>query len=579
VSIPTTTPAGVKLSATVCQAFQDTVSARRGESAVRTRGGEIDWSWEEYARRVREAAAALAGLGLQRGDTMAVWLGNRPEFHIADAAAMHLGAASFSVYPTYTAEQAGHVIADAGARMLVTEPAFLDQALSVRESGRTPLETIALVEGAHASAMDWGELLACAQDDFDFDAAVAAVEPDDLITLIYTSGTTGPPKGVHLTHGNVIAQLGALKAMLDLPDGARAISWLPMAHIAERMCTHYFPIAFGWAVTACEDPRAIADLLPEVRPVFFFSPPRLWEKLRAGVLAAADDDAKAAIDQALERVRAGEGPQDGPVQQAIRARVGFDEIRAAVVGAAPCPPEVIEFWHAVGVPLGELYGMSETTGVATVNPPDAVHIGTVGVPVPGIEVKLSDAGEVLMRGPVVMRGYRNLPDKTAEAIDPDGWMHSGDVGQFDEDGYLRIVDRIKELIINAAGKNMSPANIEAALKTGSDLIGQACCIGDARPYNVALITLDPDAAAAFAARHGIHPAPESLVGDERVQEEVAAGVQRANQRLARVEQIKKFTVLPVEWLPDSDELTPTMKLKRKPISEKYAAEIEQMYGG
>ena len=219
------------------------------------------------------------------------------------------------------------------------------------------------------------------------------------------------------------------------------------------------------------------------------------------------------------------------------------------MGAAPCPPEVIEFWHALGVPLGEIYGMSETTGLATANRPEAIRIGTVGPATSACEVKLGENNEVLMRGPVIMRGYRNLPDKTAEAIDEDGWLHSGDVGEFDDDGYLRIVDRIKELIINAAGKNMSPANIEATVKASSDLIGQACCIGDARPYNVALIVLDPEVAAAFAQRHGRPDGSlKALARDERVREEIEAAIERANEKLARVEQIKRFTILENEWL-------------------------------
>jgi long-subunit acyl-CoA synthetase (AMP-forming) len=395
------------------------------------------------------------------------------------------------------------------------------------------------------------------------------VSPEDLVTLIYTSGTTGPPKGVELTHRNLCTQIAVTAGRLDLPDGMRAISYLPMGHVAERLCTHYLPMVAGWDVTACPDPRAVVDLLPQVRPGFFFSPPRLWEKLRAAVIASLDDGARGTLDAALERVRAGDGPQDGPLQRAVRAKLGFDQVRVAVVGAAPCPAEVIEFWHALGVPLSELYGMSETTGVATVNPPDAIRIGTVGAPLLGVEVRLSEEGEVLMRGPVIMRGYRNLPERTAEAIDADGWLHSGDVGVFDERGYLRIVDRIKELIINAAGKNMSPANIEATLKTSGELIGQVCVIGDARPYNVALITLDPEARRAFAERHG----------DEAIAAEVGREVARGNARLARVEQIKRFAVLEDEWVPGGDELTPTMKLRRKPIAEKHAAAIERLYAG
>ena len=238
------------------------------------------------------------------------------------------------------------------------------------------------------------------------------------------------------------------------------------------------------------------------------------------------------------------------------------------VGAAPTPREVIEFFHAIGIPLAELWGMSETSGYGTCNPPEKIKIGTVGPPSPGAEIRLADDGEVLIRGPFIMTGYRNQPEKTSEALDAEGWLHTGDIGEFDDDGYLRLVDRKKELIINAAGKNMSPANIEAKLKASSPVIGQAIAIGDGKPYNVALITLDPDVAPAFEQQHG----------KEAVAAEVQRGVDAANEQLARVEQIKKFTLLDEEWEPGGDELTPTMKLKRKPINEKYAKEIEELYG-
>ena len=498
----------------------------------------MDLARVRRARRRRRRG--IDGIGLRRGDTVAMWLSNRPEFHVADAATMRLGAAPFSVYSTFTVEQAEHVVGDAGSRVLVTEPAYLERALAVRDGGRTALELIVLVEGADTNALTWEELLAAAPADFDVAEAAAAVSPDDLATLIYTSGTTGPPKGVELTHGNVLAQCAALGEALGLASQRRAISWLPMAHIAERLCTHYIPMHLGWSVTCLEDPRAVGELLPQVRPQFFFSPPRLWEKLRAATIAKLGDD-----------------PDGATALPAL----GLDEVRIAVTGAAPCPAEVIEFWHGLGVPLCEVYGMSETTGVATVNAPGAVGAGTVGRPLPGVEVALSDEGEVLMRGPVVMRGYRNRPEATGEAIDVDGWLHSGDVGVFDEDGYLRIVDRIKELIINAAGKNMSPANIEATVKSAGAVIGCVCAIGDARPYNVALITLDPEAAAEVDDPHAA----------------VAAQIDGANQKLARVEQIRRFVVLEADWVPGGDELTPTMKLKRKPIAAKYAAEIEALY--
>ena len=471
---------------TVCQAFQSTVERRAEEPALRGPNG-VGWTWRQYGEQVRAAAAGLSELGVGHGDTVACWVSNRPEFHFADTAATHLGAAPFSIYPTYTVEQAEEVIADSGARVLVTELRNLENAREVRSRANTELETIVVVDAdAAADAMGWTELADLAGAGFDLERSAAAVGPTDLLTLIYTSGTTGAPKGVQLTHGNVMAQLAAMQQRLGLADGLSAISWLPMAHIAERLCTHYLPIAHGWHVTTCAEPRAIGSVLRETRPEFFFSPPRLWEKLRAGILSRVEEE----LD-------------DAAAVAAARAAVGLDRVRVAIVGAAPCPREVIEFWRGLGVPLLEVYGLSETTGVATVNPPDAVRVGTVGTPLPGVDVRLSEQGEVLIHGPVVMTGYRNLPERTAEAIDDDGWLHTGDVGVFDADGYLRIVDRIKELIISAAGKNMSPTNIEAAIKAGGGLIGQVCCIGDGRPYNTALITLEPDALAAFAIDQGL----------------------------------------------------------------------------
>jgi long-subunit acyl-CoA synthetase (AMP-forming) len=531
-------------ASTAGELFAATVAEYEHEPALQTPDGAVSWTWGEYGRQAAAAAAALVGLGVGRGSVVACWLTNRPEFHAADMGAALLGAASFSIYPTYTAEQAAHVLWDAGSTVLITEPAFLERALAVRASRATALETIVCVGEKHEGTQSWDDLLRRGGNGTDVHELAAALEPDDLLTIIYTSGTTGPPKGVELTHRNVLGQLEATSARLGLSEQMRVISYLPMAHIAERLVTNYLPIAHGWRVTTCSDARTIGTLLASVRPEVFFSPPRMWEKMRARTIA-----------------KVGEDP-DGPT--ALRA-LGLDEVRVAITGAAPCPAEVIEFWGELGLPLCEVYGMSETTGVATVNPPQALRPGTVGMALPGVEVALSDTGEVLMRGPVIMRGYRNRPNATAEAIDADGWMHSGDVGVIDDDGYLRIVDRIKELIISAGGKNMSPANIEATIKASGSLIGNVCAIGDAKPYNVALVTLDPDAAAGRRA------------DDPEVLAEVHAQIERANERLARVEQIKRFTVLPHDWLADGDELTPTSKLKRRDIAAKYATEIEGMY--
>jgi long-subunit acyl-CoA synthetase (AMP-forming) len=349
-------------------------------------------------------------------------------------------------------------------------------------------------------------------------------------------------------------------------------------------------------VTTCPNPREVVGYLPAVKPTWFFAVPRIWEKLKAGMegyLTSGEggEQKRAWLDAAMRKVeheQAGEDvPEDvaaaaaeGEAQLfgALRAMLGFDEAAAVNVGAAPTPREVLVFFHAIGVPLAELWGMSETCGAGACNPPEKIKIGTVGPPTPGVEAKIAEDGELLVRSDVVMTGYRNLPDRTSEALDDGGWLHTGDIATIDEDGYISIVDRKKELIISAAGKNMSPANIESELKGASPLIGQACVIGDARPFNTALIVLDADFGPAWAAQNGLEGRSlEELARHDAMRAAVQAGVDRANDRLSRVEQIKKFTIVEGDWAPGGEELTPTMKLKRRPIAEKYAASIEEMY--
>jgi long-subunit acyl-CoA synthetase (AMP-forming) len=591
-------PVGLGAS-TLCEAFQLTAAAHPDRIALRTKGGELELSWRDYAGRVRRLAAGLAALGLGKGDTLGIMLTNRPEFHFADTAAMHLGATPFSVYNTYSPEQIEYLVSDAGNPIVVTEQAFLDRVLPVRDACRS-VEHVVVVDGeARDGALTLDELMSRGEPGFDFEASWRAVKPDDLLTLIYTSGTTGPPKGVQLTHDNLIQAVRSFDQVIAFPDDGRLVSYLPMAHIAERNCSHYLPLMVGFTVTCCPNPREVIAYLPEVRPTWFFAVPRIWEKLKAaleaGIEAEQDDQrrqaTKWALDVGLRKVRAEQAGEEVPqelldeyaradqqVLSKIRSMLGLDELESLNVGAAPTPREVIEFFHALGLPLAELWGMSETTGAGCCNPPEKVKIGTVGPPAPGIEIQLADDGEVLIRGPVVMPGYRNSPEQTAEALDEDGWLHTGDIGELDEDGYLKLVDRKKELIINAAGKNMSPANIEANVKAAHPLIGQAIAIGDGRPYNVALITLDPDVAPAFAKQHGVEDTSfENLAAQQVVIDEVGRGVEAANRSLARVEQIKKFKLLPTDWEPGGDELTPTMKLKRKPIADKYRAEIEALY--
>jgi long-chain acyl-CoA synthetase len=585
-------------AATLAEAFRITAAERGDAVAVRTRGGEVAWTWSELRARVDALAGGLAGLGVGRGDTVALLLVNRPEFHLCDLAAMSLGATPFSIYQTYTPAQIAHVVGDAGARVLITEPAFLDAVLAARAE-LPALEHVIVLdapeppEGCVRLADVEGS-----NPGFDVDAAVAAVGPEDVLTLIYTSGTTGPPKGVQLVHRNLLAAVRAIESLVRFPEGSRVISWLPAAHIAERAAHHYLPIVFGFEVTCCPNPREVVAYLPEVRPQWFFAVPRIWEKLKAGLeamLAGLPEEqrgpAEAGLEAALRKVRLEQAGEPVPTElaaavaqaderlfAALRVQLGFDQLVAVNVGAAPTPVEVIEFFHAIGVPVAELWGMSETCGAGCCNPPDAIKIGTVGPPAPGVEVRLAADGELLVRSDVVMVGYRNLPDQTAEALDPEGWLHTGDIATIDADGYVTLVDRKKELIISAGGKNMSPANIEATLKAASPLIGQACVVGDRRPFNVALIVLDADFAPAWAAQQGVEATSlAALAGDERMRAAVQAGVEAANAKLARVEQVKRFHVVAGDWLPGGDELTPTMKLRRKPIDAKYAGELDALY--
>jgi len=585
-------------AATMCEAFQITAEAVSDQGALRLKDDELTLTWADYAERTRKVAAGLTALGVGRGDTVAIMLTNRPEFHFCDAGAMHLGATPFSIYNTYSSEQIEYLVSDAANKVAFTEQAFADRLLAVLGADNA-LEHVVVVDGEPPEgAMSLADLEAKGSVDFDFEAAWRAVEPDDILTLIYTSGTTGPPKGVQITHANMTQCVRSYDKIIGFPFGGRIVSYLPMAHVAERVVSHYLPMLCGFNVTSCPDPRQVASYLPEVRPTWFFAVPRIWEKMKAGLeamLAGLDEGEQKermqnALDVSLRRVKAIQAGEDvseelesqwreadDQVLSNVRAMLGFDELESCNVGAAPTPPEVIEFFHSLGVPLSELWGMSETTGAGTCNPPEKIKIGTVGPPAPDCEIKLDTDGEVLIRGPMVMPGYRNLADKTAEMFTHDGFLRTGDIGEFDEDGYLKIVDRKKELIISAAGKNMSPANIESKLKAAGPLIGQAVTIGDARQYNSALVTLDPDAIPGLAEKVGSEPAAETLAGDEKVIAAVQEEIDTANEQLARVEQIKKFVILPTEWEPGGDELTPTMKLKRKPIAEKYADEIEGLY--
>ena len=581
--------------ATMCEAFQRTASIDPDAVALRTPGDAQTMTWREYAAQVRKVAAGLAGLGVRRGDTVSLMMGNRIEFYPLEVGAQHVGATSFSVYNTLPAEQLTYLFGNAGTKVAICEEQYVDR---IRASGAA-IEHIVCIDGSPAGTISVDDLYAAAPADFDFESTWRAVQPDDVVTLIYTSGTTGNPKGVEMTHTNLLFEGYGLDAVLGIQFGDRITSFLPSAHIADRMTALYAQEMFGTQITVVSDGRAIAAALPDVRPTVWGAVPRVWEKLKAGIEFAVsheEDDAKRqAMEWAMsvaakrsaalltgepmsDEVAAEWAKADELVLSQLRGRLGFGELRWALSGAAPIPKETLAFYSGIGIPLAELWGMSELSCAATVIHPREARLGAVGKLLPGLEGKIADDGEYLVRGPLVMKGYRKEPAKTAEAIDEDGWLHTGDICEVDADGYVRIVDRKKELIINAAGKNMSPANIENTILAACDMVGVMIAIGDGRPYNTALLVFDADSVGPYAAQHGLSDAsPEALAADPEVVARIAAGVAAGNAKLSRVEQIKRFRILPTLWEPGGDEITLTMKLKRKPIMTKYAGEIEQLY--
>jgi long-subunit acyl-CoA synthetase (AMP-forming) len=566
-------------------------------------------TWSQARQRVLELAAGFAALGLAPGERVALMLPNRSEHVLADLGALHAGGLGVTLYATLAPEQIAYVAGDCDARIAVLDGAaelarwqpILDQLpgikkIIVRDPAACP---------AGDQYLTWAEFAALGRERFaaepgEITARIAAIRPDDALALLYTSGTTGNPKGVLLTHRNVLYAMTADEATGVVLPRAREVSYLPLAHIAERMLSIYLPIRVAGHVHFCPDPARLVQVIGKVRPTAFFGVPRVWEKVRAGIqalLAAEPDEAKrAAVRQAMDigrryvesrqyghttspeleaQFRAAEEQVLGP----IRGLLGLGEASSVSSGAAPLPPVVAAFLAGLGLQILDVYGMTETTGAFTANTHTEFKLGTVGRPLAGMEVTIADDGEILVRGPLTTPGYLNRPDQTAALIDAHGWLRTGDIGTIDADGFLSVTDRKKELIITEGGENIAPAAVENAL-VAHPLIGQALAYGDRRPYVVALLTLDGEAAPAWARARGITAGSlAALASDPQVLAEVATGVAAANERLARVQQVKRWRLLPMEWTAETEELTPTLKLKRRVVHAKYADVIDAIYDG
>ena len=584
---------------TVPRRFLELAAARPQAPMLHGRSGDgwATWTAADVRDLTARAAQGLLADRVAVGERVLLMMRNRPDFHWLDLAAQFIRATPVSIYNSSSPEEIHYLASDCGARIAIVEDAgFLDRLLKVRDE-LPQLERIYVIEQLDgqlpAGVLPAESLMQHGMAEL---AELAPqTSPDDLATLIYTSGTTGPPKGVMLSQYNVVYTCTILIETIEVPDisGWKVVSYLPMAHIAERMVSHYNTLIEGTEVYCCPDFNELAAYLRDVRPQLLFGVPRVYEKIHAGVTAAlaADPDKQRQFDEgvalAIEIKRAEIAGIDTQDQRdtwafldavafsTVRELIGLDQLRMATSGAAPIPAPILEWFTAIGVPLSEIYGMSESSGPMTYSP-KRNKPGYVGQAIPGCEVRLADDGEIVCRGGNVFVGYLNQTQKTAETL-IDGWLHSGDIGVMDDEGYFKIVDRKKELIITSGGKNISPANLEAALKM-IPLVGQACVIGDARKYIAALLVLDADVAPTWATAQG--KGPRSLVelaADPDVIGAIQQAVDEVNEQFAQVEQIKRFTVLGEEWLPDSDVLTPTSKLKRRGVHARYAREIEAMY--
>lgn len=545
-------------------------------------------TWAEYAASVNALAREMIHLGLAAGERVAVLCENRPEWLIADMAVQTAGAATVGVYTTSSPEQLAYHLNHSDAVGLVLEDAEqLEKWLAVRDRCPT-VDWVVVVEPEEvAGTLAWDDVIAAgtaryADDPHPVEARLAAIEPGDTALFIYTSGTTGNPKGAMLSHANLLWAMDSLHGAAPVRHDDELLSFLPLSHIVERLISVAAPLKFGYTVSFTENLDTVLTNLQEIRPTIFFAVPRIWEKLHSLVELHMKDAGvvkRVAYAAAMGASRRGHPLAAGLAQLAVlrllRYRLGLDRVRVAISGAAPIAPEVLAYFRAIGVHVREGFGLTESAGLIAIHRSDG-RLGTVGFPFPGVEVRLADDSEILSRSPGNFLGYHKDPEATREALS-DGWLRTGDVGELDPDGQLRITDRKKDILITAGGKNIAPQKIENQLKS-SAYINDAVVIGDRRRYLTALLVLDEDNVTHWAAERQLaYSTYTDLAANPEVRELIEAEVERVNATLARVETIKKFSILPKRLYHEDGEVTATLKVKRSSIATKYQHLIEEMY--